>query len=602
VDPLPENKVLRSRWLGALLICVVVVLALGRVVSFDFINYDDPSYLTENPAVNGGLNLDSIRWALTGVGETNLWHPLTWLSLMGDVSIFGIGLPAGFHFTNLLLHLGSAVMLYLLLRRSVPESAWVAWICVALWAVHPQRVESVAWVSQRKDVLSGALFFTAWYAWEKWRGGGFRLGYWVALLAFAAASAAKPSVVPLPLVFCLSEMLRPRGARLAPVRVAALTAPFFAVAMAAAVLTIYLQRAGGLSDLSAGLPLMQRLLLIPVSLAWYLEKTIFPLDGKLWNYPPLGDALALGKALLVIVLAAAAFGFAVRKERRVALFAGGFLLLWLPVSGLIPVSFYFVSERYSYLPQALLIPALVLGLRAVTGSLPGVREIGRVAGIPLLVLAACMAFHRASFWKDSETRFRREMSVNPRSLLGPIQLGLALEKKGKPGEAVPLYERALEIDPESGLAAVNLGRALSLQGRIPEAIIALDRATRCAVLHEESSFALLATLEMKHGGGSLATREVLTRGLERFPKSFLLHREMGSFQLAVMKDAGAAEVSFSKALAILPDDADAMQGLGISLLSAGRTAEARKVLSELVARYPERTQIRELLGRMPAGG
>ena len=602
VNPAPGPTQSALTWVQAILLSLVVGLLFGRVLDYNFVNYDDPAYVTENQSVLSGPTVSSLIWALTGVGKTNLWHPLTWISLTLDAGIFGADSPGAFHAVNVLMHIGSTLFLFLILRLWTPEPKWLPWVCVLVWAVHPQRVESVVWISQRKDVLSGLFFFASWWCWESWRQAKeVKTGaYWMSILAFTLAAMAKPSVVPLPLILAIAEWGRPRSSRLQFVELAKRLGPYFCISLAVVVLTLHFQAVGGLADLSETLPLSRRLALIPVSMAWYLEQTLFPNPGKLWNYPPMPNWPELARAFGVLAVAGCALLWAARREPRVLFLAAAMFLLWLPVSGLVPVSFYFVADRYSYLPQALLVLAVALSLRTCCSG-HGTQWAGlKLASVLFVVLTAmAMTWQRTSHWKSSETRFRHEMSINPRSLLAPIHLGLVLEKKGDSDEALRLYQRALEIDSESGLAATNAGRLLLDLERKDEALAMLRRAIDCKRLHEETSFALLAELTAMHGRDAVGAREVLLAGVRRFPSSFVLCRELGALHLSVLRQAREAEKWFAKALEISPKDGQALQGRGVALAECGRFPEAREVLERAFKLDPKSTGLRDLIEKLP---
>lgn len=580
----------------------LVFLLYARTVTFDFINYDDPVYVTENAALSGGITAAGLSWALTETGETNLWQPVTFISHMVDIELFGLASAAGHHLGNVFWHALAAVGFFLVLRQlfgSVP----LALVGALVWAFHPQRVQSVAWVSERKDVLSGAFLLWSWFLWEKGREQTSRWG-WLAgsFVLFILAGLSKPSVVPFPVVLLLGEWLRrPQEGKLHRElwRGFLPLLPFFAVSLAVACLTLWFQQRGGLGSLAETSPLSQRLFRLPGVFWWYLQTFVWPFPQKLWVYP---QEVRLEKLVVPVVGVTASlliFWF-VRKEKLALFGAGVFFLFWLPVSGLVPVSFYNVAERYAYLPHLGLVilgVALSLILAKQVSETPRWWRVVGAGG--LLVLMALTTWLQTSYWKDSSTLFSRERNINPRSLLAPIQLGIESEKRGDLAAALTLYQEALKIDPESGLAATNAGRILLKLGQPREAELAFREAIEKRVLNSEQPFLLLSKLLVEAGQPSQAG-EVLEQGMVRFPRKVSLPMERGALALSVQRAPQDSLRWFERALQVHPFFPDALQGKGVALIEIGEVEKGRAVLRELLQREPGREAIRDYLGRARA--
>lgn len=522
--------------LFGLLVFGAVLLLFGRSVTYDFLNYDDPVYVTENEALAEGLTFAGLQWASTQTGETNLWQPLTFLSHMVDIELFGIESAAGHHAVNVFWH-GLAAVGFFFVLRSLFGSSILALFAALLWACHPQRVQSVAWISERKDVLSGALVLWSWVLWE-WGRASSKRWFWLlgSFVLFVMAALSKPSVVPLPLVLVLSEWLRARNGeefrellrRLLPV------APLFMVSLLVAFLTIWFQQRGGLGELSQASPLEKRLLRMPGVLWWYPQTFVWPFPQKLWVYPQDVRLITFLGSLTAILIASIVLWMG-RRNQLFLLGAGVFFLFWLPVSGLVPVSFYNVAERYAYLPHlGLVIVVLAWGevLRAKFGSQP--RWWFSFSAGSLVAVLMFASWVQTGYWKGSSTLFSRERSINPRSLLAPIQLGVEREKEGRIEEAFSLFREALQIDPESGLAATNGGRMALKLGRVKEAESYLREATETKVLNSEQSFLLLSQLLVTSGSLEEAA-QVLESGWKRFPRKISLPMERAALALNVAR-------------------------------------------------------------------
>lgn len=600
-----KNEITSQRWtyISIILLVVATVSLFGRSIGFDFINYDDPAYVYNNEFVTQGVTAHGLRWAMTGIGETNLWHPLTWISHMIDVEVFGVKNAGAHHGVNVFWHILGALGLFFLLRR-ITGNVGVALFLTMLWALHPQRVQSVVWISERKDLLSGAFFLWSWYCWEKWRDVKCqnKLWYGLALALFVMAAMAKPSVIPLPVILWLREMLRgdQRFSFKRGVKWAMYLTPFFMISLLVAGVTIYFQRQGAMAGVSDMMPLPRRVMLMPVSLWWYVKGFLWSEPGQLWVYPPAGhlrDWVIPGIGLFLTFAGIKIMG---ARTRTVWLGAGVMVALWLPVSGIVPVSFYYVADRYSYLIHLGLLIILSGVLQMALLWLKDVKRpqvLVMLAGV-MIVLVATVSFGRMNHWKNSETLFSHERVINPRSLLAPIHLGIVRHEQGRYEEALALFQEALKIDENSGMAANRSGMVLERLGRKAEAENMYQAATEKKVLNSDAPFNHWARLRVERGdvkGGELA----LLDGLRRFPDGVALQIGLGAIALSHQGNAAKALKWYSLALEITPYDPEAMQGKGVALITLGHNEEGRKVLRELLARYPERVAVAEFLRKNP---
>ena len=580
-----------AKWISPFIVIAATIAFFGGSVRFEFINYDDPYYVISNTHINGGLTSEGLAWACANTGETNLWHPLTWLSHMVDVELFGLQNPGAHHLVNVAWHALATVGFLLVLRRLTGHEK-LALALALMWALHPQRMQSVAWISERKDVLSGALFFLSWWAWERWRAREGSRWYIAALALFFLAALSKPNVVPLPFLLAWREWTRSPGSWKIPYRhLFTALLPFVGIALAVAGLTIYFQQMGNLAGLGdSTMSPARRFALMPSSLWWYLSQWLAPTSSKLWVYPPLDNLGRLLWASLGLALTAAAIIPLARRSPLVRFGAGACLLMWLPVSGLVPVSFYYVADRYSYLIQ----PGLFILAAGALSMLPARFARRAPAVIAILVAGfAIVAWQRLGLWKNSTLLFTHERSVNPRSLLAPIQLGAEKEKRKDYEAALKLYFEALTIDSGSGLAATNAGRMLAQLGRTDEAIAQWREAGAKPVLHRPDPFLLAAAAAAKAGRLG-QVREFLDEGLERFPDSAPLMLNHAALAHRELRPADAL-IWYDRILAIEPLHGDALQGKGAALIELGRRREGLDILKTLLTREPHRTAVRTLL-------
>jgi tetratricopeptide (TPR) repeat protein len=564
--------------IAAALVLVTVVL-YAPVRTHEFLNYDDNEYVTEHPHVPNGLTWAGVRWALTGVHQAT-WHPLTSLSHLLDVELFG--LDAGAHLlVNVALHALASAVLFLTLAAMTGArwpSAWVA----AVFAWHPLHVESVAWVSERKDVLSGLCWMLTLAAHLRFARQP-TWGRWAAVVAiFAAGLLAKPMLVTLPFVLLLLDWwplgrLRDRATAIALVRE---KLPLFALAAAVSVLTVVAQRsAGALAATLASTPLAYRAGNAAISYVTYLWKTVWP-TGLAVFYPApahLSAWDALGAALVLVSISVAV---AVAWRRRPFLAVGWlwFLGTLVPVIGLVRQGDQAMADRFTYLPAIGLYVMVAWGALSV----PGLRRNGalRTAGpgamlataaaatlVALLVVTAAQIPH----WQNSLALFSHAVAVTRDNHVAHSNLGIALTERGRHDEAMAHYARAVAIAPGYAKAHLNLGRALARAGRGPEAEAEYAEAVR---LDPGSAVAAynLGLARAERGALDAAIAEY-RRALAIEPRYAKAANNLG-WALAAKGDASAAVAAYERALAIDPALVAAHNNLAVTLADLGRMDEA----------------------------
>jgi tetratricopeptide (TPR) repeat protein len=543
----------RARLLAALLLAATTFAVFAPVRANGFVDYDDGAYVTKNPEVQAGLTPAGLAFAFGEFHSAN-WHPLTWLSHMLDVELFGAG-AAGPHLVNAALHALAAALCFLFLASTTGTSG--ASLLVALvFAVHPLRVESVAWVSERKDVLSGALFFAtllAYAAYARRPGPG---RYLVTLGLFAAGLLAKPMLVTLPLVLCLLDLWP--LARVERGRIAGLVrekVPFLVLSLASGIVTILAQRAGEAIRSFETLPVGARL--ANACLAWvsYLAKSVWPTElAVFYPHPGLVSGVrgwtpaAIGAALALVAITLAVLRLRARAPWLLVGWAW-YLVTSLPVIGILQVGAQWMADRYTYLPLVGVVLAVVFG---VARALPTRRARLAAAALPLAGVLVLVPLTRAqiSVWRDTRTLFEHALAVTERNYVAHLNLGFLEQNQGNAAAAEAHYLAALEIAPRSPDAYSNLG------GLYYYAYDDLARA-----------------------------RESLERALAIDPGFLLARLNLG----LVRRDLGDPEGAISEfraARALEPDGVDASRMLAEELARAGRAAEALDVLDEVLARRP----------------
>ncbi len=548
------NTTRRVPAIGAVL-ALATAAAYGSFTGFEFVNWDDNVYVTGNSHVKSGLTFESIRWALGATAAHN-WHPLTWLSHMLDVELFGLD-PVWHHRTSLLLHVSTTLLLFRAFFRmtgALGQSAFVA----GLFALHPLHVESVAWVAERKDVLSALCFAVALCLYVRFAERPSLLRYlWVAL-AFAAGLAAKPMLVTLPAVLLLLDVWPLGRVRLAPSpdlrRLGTLALeklPLLALSAAASVMTVIAQ--GTAISIASRFTLGERIGNAIVSLCRYVVATLWPTGLSIsYTHPgswPVGVLVGSGLALAGIT------AVALRALPTRPWFTIGWLWyvgMLVPVIGVIQVGEQAMADRYTYLPSLGLFVIAAWGIPAVV---PDHRLRSRslvFAAIAVLAVFGALTRVQTQYWRNSNVLWARAHAVDPRDPLALEVLGVLAEEQNRHGEALGLYRRALEIDSRRQNSQYNLGNLLLWYGRAEEALGPLREAVRLrpdfAVAYEALGHA---------------------------------YRGLGESSLSLQ--------AFQRSVELDPNAANAQYNLGLALLRAGRARDALTPFGEAVRVHPEFT-------------
>ena len=552
----PDIRRPRSRDAWAAILLVGLTLAtFWPVLANGFVSWDDPGYVTGNSRVAGGLGASAAAWAFTTGAQGN-WHPLTWLSHMIDVSLFGLD-PTGHHLVSLLLHAGNVLLLFLFLRRAT-GATWRSALVAALFAVHPTRVESVAWIAERKDLLSALFLLLALLAWTSWVRRPRPARYAAVAVFLALALMSKPMPVTAPFLLLLLDAWPFRrfaggekswggvGRRLVLEKL-----PLFALAAASSVVTILVQRGGAAVQSLEQFPAGDRL--ANALLAWvgYVGKTFWPADlAFFYPYPRSFDGLSL--ALAVATLCAVSWAAITLSRRAPWLLTGWFWFagMLVPVIGLIQVGAQSMADRYTYLPLAGLFLVVVWGAADLLSGRRVARFAAAAAAVVTILALAALARGQVRTWKDSETLFRHALAVTEDNHVAHDLLGVELLRQGRIGEAEEQLRRSIAVAPDYAPAHNNLGVALAGRGRFDEALRHYRTALELVPDYDEARNNL---------GVALA-------GLGRIDEA------LEQFEVARRLD---------------PDDAEVHQNLGIAWTMRGNTARALESYLEALRLDPD---------------
>jgi Flp pilus assembly protein TadD len=612
---------IRGRTLALLLIAAVLAVYFARAQA-EFIVLDDPDYVTDNPRVLGGLTAEGFRWAFT-TGHAANWHPVTWLSHQLDATAFGAS-PIGPHLVNVILHALTSALLLLWLNR-VTSRLWLSATIAALFALHPLRVESVAWVAERKDVLSAFWFLLTLHAYTRFaqtehaRTRVRRGWYALAVAAAAVALMAKPMVVTLPCVLLLVDVWplnRIRATRWSALLLEKL--PFLALSAAVSAITLHVQGQAGAIRSLATFTFQERFANAVVAVGHYLAATCWPRDLAVF-YPHPGRW-----PNAVVLLSAAAIAsmttIAVALRRTVPAVLIGWLW-WLgmlvPTLGLVQVGYQACADRYTYLPSIGLTCAVVFAAARLASWLRVGAGWRAAAGVTVILASAATTVHALSGWRNSGTLFARALAVTnanfvaadalgcwrldagdaegaltacqqaahwqPRFAPAHYHAGLAALRLGRNAEALAAFERATAVDPAYSVARFMRGAVLRQTGWAEEAarelsVLVVTEPSHAAA-HRELGHARLALGETK------AAAAEYRRAAQLMPRSAEPHNDLGSLYQREERVSEAAD-EFKQALALEPNHAGAHYNLGLLALSAGDLTEAIAHLTAAAAAAP----------------
>ena len=537
---------LHAVYAGLFLATIITYLPAAKS---DFVNFDDPDYVTAEPHVRDGITPAGIRWAFTS-GEAANWFPVTRLSHLLDVQLFGF--KSGWHHvTNILIHGFAALLLFAFLSRATRD-VWPSAFVAFLFALHPLHVESVAWVAERKDVLSAFFWFLTLWAYVRYTEMPGARRYAFVMASFALGLMAKPMIVTLPLILVLLDFwpLRRRP------RILTEKAPFFALAAIIALITFAVQRASGAIAAGNIHPFNMRAENAILCYAIYIVKMFWPTRLAVF-YPYPAQIPAWEVATAAVAMAAISI-FVWRLSRSHPYLAVGWL--WyvatlLPVIGLVQVGAQARADRYTYVPMTGLAMMLAFGAADLVYSRPRVKPAIAMFGVAVCAVLLCLTWKQEQVWADSGTLFQHALDIGAESDVAHHNLGNYLaDSPGRLPEAIENYEAALRLNPNSATTCTDLGNALAKDPRrLAEAIAQYEAALRIA--------------------DSAITRNNLASTLLRIPGR--LDDAIAEYRAALRIDPDYADARRNLAIALQSGNAQAHLDAGNALMkTTGRVAEA----------------------------
>jgi tetratricopeptide (TPR) repeat protein len=553
-------------FLICLMLTLVTLAVFYQVHSFNFINIDDPVYVSENPNIQTGFTLKTVEWAFT-TGCASFWHPLTWLSYMLDWQFYGPD-AGGYHLTNLIFHIANTLVLFLVLRQ-MTQKLWQSAFVAALFAIHPLHVESVAWIAERKDVLSTFFWLLTMWAYIYYCKRPKMTNYLLVIVSFVLGLMAKPMLVTLPFVFLLLDYWPleriDRFQQKIIYRLVLEKIPFIILSAVFSVVALLAEKSGGAVPSSSVLPLKYRIFNVFISYVKYIEKLFRPSRLAVF-YQHLGQNVSIVYALTSAGLLLAATVLVIRytKNHRY-LFTGWFWYLGtlVPVIGLVQVGSHAMADRYTYITLTGLFIIIAWGLPDLLRKWPYRKTVLWMSSILVLIILTALTYFQTRYWKDSITLYQHALAVTENNYVIHFTITQPLLAQGRIEEAIQHSSEAVRIKPDYVDAINALGASLYRAGKVDEAISYCQRA------------------------------------LEIDPCLAGAHRNL---VVAFMNKGrfADAEIECQKYLRIKPDDPAILNALGNALSRQGKLDEAAGEYEKILRLQPQNTDAKNNLNAVLA--
>ena len=588
-----DYKLKRLRKHPVTIICVFLTIALCsvylQVKDHQFINYDDQQYVTENSHVLSGLNPGNIKWAFTSVYASN-WHPLTWISHMMDVDIFGMK-PGMHHLTNVIFHILNSILLLIVLNQ-MTGALWRSAVVAALFALHPLHVESVAWIAERKDVLSTFFWMLTMLAYHRYVGSHTISKYLLMILLFGLGLMAKPMLVTLPFVLLLLDFwplkreelnlstngsqttllwwlkTNPRGI----LRLILEKVPLMIMALAASGITFYAQSAGGSVTSLERMSFGTRIQNVIISYVAYLWKMIWPLNlAVFYPYPKQFSILTVVVCFWLLIAITVIVVMSVRRFPYLVTGWFWYLGTLVPVIGIVQVGYQSMADRYTYIPMIGIFVMIAWGIPELLDKWQFKKiALATLTGIVIPILIVC-SWMQVGYWKNSNTLFEHALNMTVNNDVAHYSLAKDLIDHGEFDDALKHCTEALKIHPYNSHANNIMGLVLKKRGEISKAISYYSKAIQIDSNYVEA-YNNLGSAFINQGKNSEAVKQ-FSRAIEIEPECVFAYINMG-VALANQGRLNEAIHQYHKALQIRPDSFEAHYNLGIALISQGKIDES----------------------------
>jgi tetratricopeptide (TPR) repeat protein len=580
-----------------LLLAAGIIAVYAQTAGFDFVDYDDQGNIRDNPKVPAGLTWDGIKWSFSTMYGSN-WFPLIWLSFMLDRTIFGTW-AGGFHLVNVALHIANSILLFWVLKRYT-KALWASFFVAALFALHPLHVESVAWVTERKDTLSTLFWFLTMLAYLRYVEVPTAKRYVIVCVVFALGLMSKSMLVTLPLVLLLMDYWPLK--RLWPEEKIGGVAfgrliweklPLFVLSAAASVVTFIAQQSTGAMMRLSSVPIEYRIANAFISYCEYLVRMLRPVGLAVFYPHPVKEISGLQITASLAVLAAITI-VAILLRRRRYLLVGWlwYLGTLVPVIGIVQVGGQAMADRYTYVPLI----GIFIMLAWLAGDIVAQKRVRQVlagmAGAAILGVLGVMTFVQVSYWHDTMSLFKHAAAVTKDNYVAHSIMGVRYAEKGQMEEAMKAFDIILKLTPKDGDTLYNVAKSLDVQGQTAKALEFYNRVL-VLVPDDADTHGALALIEARNGNFDRAV-ELYKEGLSKKPDDGGLHGGLGSLYLQ-MGRVDEALTELEKAVK-LKSDSVIYGNLGMATLLKGEGDKAMEYFNKAVKLDPANAEAHYNLG------
>jgi Flp pilus assembly protein TadD len=568
-----------------------------QIINHEFINYDDKVYVAENPHIKDGVTLESIRWAFTTDRAAN-WHPITWLSHILDIELYGLN-PMGHHWMNLQIHIVNSILLFLVFNM-MTGAIWKSAFVAALFALHPLHVESVAWVAERKDVLSAFFWILSIWAYARYTRQPDKKRYFLLIIFFVLGLMAKPMIVTLPFVLLLLDFwplsrLQSTAQESKHFSYKALTPlvleklPLFVLTTVSSFITFFVQQQGGAVRSLEAVPLNLRIANTFFSYINYLAKTIWPQDFALiYPYPSIS---IIWQIILSVPVLLCISILTIKLAFRFPYLAIGWL--WylgtlVPVIGLVQVGYQSMADRYTYIPLIGIFIIVAWGMADISSRWRNQKNVLALLCCSVLALLMIRTWHQARYWQNSVTLLSHSLNVTHNNSMAHYVLGQSLNQHGKVKEAVFHYNEALKIRPKFAMAHNNLGVIMADQGNDKLAIYHFDKAIQIDydLGGAHNNYATILLNQNKFEEAAKHYKEAISID----PENIHVYNNLANM-LEAQEHFDEAVLYYKKVLSISAQNADIHYKLGCILIKQEKVNEALNHFAEAIKLNPDFVEV-----------
>ncbi|HPL66811.1 MAG TPA: tetratricopeptide repeat protein [Smithellaceae bacterium] len=592
-----------------LILCILLSIAVlsvyWQVQNFEFLNFDDHAYVSGRPEVLSGLTIDNIAWSFSTT-EAGFWHPMTWLSLMLDYELYGLN-AGGYHWTNLLLHLASTLLLFSFFLKTT-GALWKSGLVAVLFALHPLHIESVAWIAERKDVLSGFFGMLTMVTYTYYLGRPCLNRYFSVLFVFLLGLMSKPMLVTLPFVLLLLDFWplkrlnfdnehdgRHYSVSKKIKKIGLEKVPLLALSLIFSLLTYMAERDVGALSETGALPMIDRLINALVAYVVYLYKMIYPFDLAIFYPHPVAWPLWKGLlcSLLLVMITVMVF---IHLKKRPYLFVGWFWYIGtlIPVIGLVQVGAHAFADRYTYIPLIGIFVVCVWGIADLAMHWQLRKESIIIVASLYILFIASVTHVQLGYWQTNEKLFRHAIEVTDNNFIAHGSLALALVANKQYDEANDHFKEALRIRPDYAPTYQFWGLSMLRQGKRDEAIQLFYRALEINPDFLEVRYRLIEILPEAKRFSETADqfRAILNKKPEDCPT-----RSKYAIMLVNNGQSKEAMVEFKKVVQLCPTYAGSRNNLGVILYRQGQLDEAIEHFREAIRLQPKFANAHHFLGR-----